>query len=113
MGGRVCCVMADHQAQVSSLSCISHITVSRQPRHAGLMGPSLVFYHRPTARWWWKNFQLRLQYAGRKTSPLCAAPEQSCCWPAETSWMQFLAPYEIVELRSAPWKHGACADGAL
>lgn len=102
-----------HQAQVSSLSCIFPITVATQPRHAGLVGPSLVFYHWPMARWWWKNFQLRLQCTGRKTSSLCAAPEQSCCWPAEISWMQLLAPYETVELRSAPWKHNTCADGAL
>lgn len=107
--------MADTtKAQVSGLSCVSPIAVATQPRRAGVVGPSLVFYHRPMAKLWWgKNFQLRLQCTSRKTSSLNAAPEQSCCWPAEISWTQLLASYETVELRSAPWKHRACADGAL
>lgn len=114
MEGRVCCMMADtteHRCQVWTV--FFPVTVATQPRHAGLVGPSFVFYHRPMARWRWKNFQLRLQCTGRKTSSLRAAPEQSCCWPAEISWMQLLAPCETVELRSAPWKHNPCADGAL
>lgn len=90
-GKRVLCDGWHHPAQVSSLSSISPSAVATQPRHAGLAGPSLVFYHRPMARGLGKNFQLRLQCTSRKTSSLHAAPEQSRCWPAEISWTQLLA----------------------
>lgn len=114
MGARGCCVMAGttkHRCQVWAVFLLS--LLQHNPDTQAYVGPSLVFYHRPMAGWWWKHFQLRLQCKGRKTSSLRAAPEQSCCWPAEVSWMPLPAPYRSVELKSAPWKHTTCAGGAL
>ena len=100
-----------------SLSYISHIAVATSPRHAGLVGPSLVFYHWPMARRWWKSFQLWLQrlwvaQAGKldhrvllQSSPAAAQ------WKSPGHNCQLLTSTQSWEV--PPWKHSACADGAL
>lgn len=96
-----------HQVQVSSLSCISSVTVTTQPRHAGLCETKLSILSPTHGRLVVEEFPA--EAATQRQENFITAR----CQPAEISWMPLLVPYRTVELRSAPWKHSICASGAL